>query len=67
MRKKLEVYGVVIVFCCTLIGSLVHMYLFPQGFLSKIYNGITSDSIAFIILALFALLIALMYAKFYTL
>jgi hypothetical protein len=64
MRKKLEVYGVVIVFCCTLIGSLVHMYLFPQGFLSKIYNGITSDSIAFIILALFALLIALIYAKF---
>jgi hypothetical protein len=64
MRKKLEGYGVVIVFCCTLIGSLVHMYLFPQGFLSKIYDGITSDSIAFIFLALFALLISLMYAKF---
>ena len=64
MRQKLEGSGVVIVFCCTLIGSLVHMYLFPQGFLSKIYDGIASDSIAFVFLALFALLISLMYAQF---
>ena len=64
MRHKLEIYGVVIVFCCTLIGSLVHIYLCPQGFLSKIYDGIASDPIAFAFLALFALLISLMYAQF---
>ena len=64
MRSVFKEYGVIVVFSVTLIGSLLHMYLFPKGLLAFIYDSISSESVAFAALTLFAFLISLLYAQY---
>ncbi len=64
MRRVFKEYGVIVVFSVTLIGSLLHIYLFPKGLLAIIFNSISSDSVAFAALILFSFLISLLYAQY---
>ena len=64
MRSIIKEYGVIVVFSVTLIGSVLHMYLFPKGLLAFIYDSISSETVAFAALTLFSFLISLLYAQY---
>ena len=64
MRRIFRKNGVIVVFSITLVGSVLHMYLFPKGLLAFIYDSISSESVAFAALTLFSLLISLLYAQY---
>ena len=64
MRRIFKENGVIVVFSVTLIGSVLHMYLFPKGLLAFIYDSISSETIAFAAFTLFSFLISLLYAQF---